>query len=85
MAEGGVLMSAPLVLGLVLFIVLAARRLRRDRSPMRHLREGALAGLVGLSVQSMWEVPTLTPAVFFLLATAAGLAVHTSTHGEAES
>jgi O-antigen ligase len=85
MAEGGVLMTAPLVLGLVLFVVLAARRLKRDRSPMRHVREGALAGLAGLAVQSMWEVPTLTPAVFFLLATSAGLAVHGSAHDEAES
>jgi hypothetical protein len=80
-AEGGLLMGVPLVVGLVLYIALAARRLAGDRSPMRHIREGALAGLLGLAVQSVWEVPTLTPAVFFMLATTAGLAVHAPSRG----
>jgi hypothetical protein len=32
--------------------------------------------MAGLAVQSIWETPLLTPAVFLLLAATAGLAVH---------
>lgn len=78
--EGGVLVSAPLFIGVVAFLVLAARRLREDRTPIVHLREGALAGVCGLAVQSIWETPLLTPVVLMLLAVAAGIAVHNPAH-----
>ncbi len=83
--EGGLLLFAPLVVASVLFIRLVARRLAGDRSPMLHVREGAVAGLSGLAAQAMWETPTLTPAVFFLLAATAGIAVAPShEHGASD-
>jgi O-antigen ligase len=73
-AEGGLLLFVPLAVAAVLLVRLIARRLAGDRSPMLHVREGAVAGLSGLAAQSLWETPTLTPAVFFLFAAAAGIA-----------
>ena len=67
--------------GLVLFVLallallrLHARRQRHDHSGQRYLRSGALVGLIGLGVQSIWETPLLTPAVLWLAAAAAGIA-----------
>ena len=73
-AEGG-LIGALIVGALVLAgWRLFARRRRRDRGPLVHLREGALAGIIGLAVQSVWETPLVTPAILWLLAAAAALA-----------
>lgn len=74
--EGGVLVTLPVSAVMVTFMLAAGRRLREDHTPMIHVRQGALAGIAGLAVQSIWETPLLTPAVLFLLAAAAGLAVH---------
>lgn len=73
-AEGGLIGT---LIAAALFVAgwrLFARRRRRDRGPLVHLREGALAGIVGLAVQSVWETPLVTPAVLWLLAAAAALA-----------
>ena len=64
-------------------IRLHLRRQRHDHSAHRYLRSGALVGLVGLSVQSVWETPLLTPAVLWLAAAAAGIA--TSRQGSSDS
>lgn len=73
-AEGGLagtLIALPLfVAGFRLFV----RRHKRDMGPLVHLREGALSGIVGLAVQSVWETPLVTPAILWLLAAAAALA-----------
>ena len=53
---------------------LIARRHKRDRGPLVHLREGALGGIIGLAVQSLWETPLVTPALLWLLAASAALA-----------
>ena len=74
--EGGLLVAVPLAGAVIAFVLSAARRLREDHTAMVHLREAALAGMCGLAVQSFWETPLLTPAVLFLLAAAAGIAVH---------
>lgn len=58
------------------------KRQRQDHSAHRHLRSGALVGLVGLAVQSVWETPLLTPAVFWLAAAAAGIATSRSSSGD---
>ena len=66
-----------MLIALPLFIAgfrLFARRHQRDRGPLVHLREGALAGIIGLMVQSVWETPLVTPAILWLLAAAAALA-----------
>jgi hypothetical protein len=70
------LMAVPLVMATGAFLLLAGQRLRHDRSPLAHLRGGAVAGLIGFAVQSIWETPLLTPAVMFLVAVTAGIAVH---------
>jgi hypothetical protein len=76
-------MVVPLLVACVAFFRLAIHRLRGDTSVLVHLREGALAGLLGVAVESVWETPLLTPAVFLLAAMAAGLVVHRRRDDEA--
>lgn len=73
LAEGGALLVAPLSVAVLGFVVVGWRRIRADHSPMVHVRDGALAGLVGLAMFGMVDVPSLTPAVLLLAATSAGL------------
>jgi O-antigen ligase len=73
LAEGGILFAVPLVCAAVSFAAIAWRRLAQDQTAGVHLRQGALAGLVGLAVLSMFEVALLTPAVAFLAAVSAGI------------
>lgn len=75
LAEGGLLVSVPLVVALVAFLRLAWRQLRRDRGPIGHIRQGAWAGLLGLAAMSLFETPLLTPAVAVLAAVSAALVV----------
>jgi len=75
LVEGGLLMAVPLVLVTVLLGGTAWRRLRQDASAHVHLRQGACAGLIGLAVQSIVEVPMLTPAVALLAAVSAAVLV----------
>lgn len=75
----GILLSLAAVLMLVR---LHLKRQRHDHSAHRYLRSGALVGLVGLAVQSIWETPLLTPAVFWLTAAAAGIATSRSSNGD---
>jgi O-antigen ligase len=67
---------------LILLVRLHFQRQRQDRSSHRHLRAGAIVGLIGLAVQSIWEVPLLTAGVLWLAATAAGLATSRPATGE---
>ncbi len=81
-AEAGI-PGALMALAAVLMLVrLHLRQQRHDHSAHRYLRSGALVGLVGLAVQSIWETPLLTPAVFFLAAAAAGIATSRSSRGD---
>jgi O-antigen ligase len=73
-AEGGVPGILLFAAALVMLVRLHIRRQRHDRSAHRYLRSGALVGLAGLAVQSIWETPLLTPAVLWLAAAAAGIA-----------
>ena len=73
-AEGGVVGAALLIWLLLAGAQLFAARQRRDRGPLVHLREGALAGMIGLAVQSVWETPLVTPAILWLLAVLAAIA-----------
>jgi O-antigen ligase len=75
LAEGGILFAVPLVCALLSFVIMAWRRLQQDQTATVHLRQGALAGLVGLAVLSVFEVALLTPAVMFLAAVCAGIVV----------
>jgi hypothetical protein len=75
LAEGGWLLAAPLTAAAVTFGFTAWRRLRQDQTAVVHLRQGALAGLVGLATLSIFEVPMLTPAVMLLAAVSAAIVV----------
>ena len=83
-AEGGGLGVLILAVIVVAGWRLFARRRSRDRGPLVHIREGALAGMVGLAVQSVWETPLVTPAILWLLATAAALATERPPSRDAE-
>jgi O-antigen ligase len=76
LTEGGLLMALPALLAGFAFFGLVSRQIRADDTPLVSLRQGALAGLIGIGTQSLWETPLLTPAVFLLFAVAAGIAVH---------
>ncbi len=76
LAEGGLLLVVPLLMAAVAFFAVARRRLRRDESALVHLRQGALAGLIGLAVLSIFEVALLTPAVLVLASVSAAIVVH---------
>lgn len=76
LAEGGLLVSVPLGISLFAFVGLARRRLRGDGTAMAHVRDGAVAGLCGLALLSVFDVPALTPAVVLTAVMAAAIAVH---------
>lgn len=76
LAEGGLMVSVPLAVTLLAFVGLARRRLRDDRTAMAHVRDGAAAGLCGLALLSVFDVPALTPAVVLTAVIAAAIAVY---------
>jgi O-antigen ligase len=75
-AEGGLLIAAPLSVAVVALLALARRRRRDDGTTMVHVRDGAVAGLCGLALLGIFDVPSLTPAVLLLAAVSAAIAVH---------
>ncbi|HEX9365884.1 MAG TPA: hypothetical protein VF921_04615, partial [Vicinamibacterales bacterium] len=77
-AEGGLLIGTPVVAALVLFARAAREALAGDDSGMYFLRAGALGGLVGVAVQSVWETGLTAPANAVLAAIVAAIVVHRS-------
>lgn len=75
LAEGGLLLAVPAVGALLTFAGTAWRRMRRDHTALVHVRQGAFAGLCGLAVQSLFDVPFLTPGVLVLAAVSAAMVV----------
>lgn len=75
-AEGGLLVGVPVLLALLAFVRAAADRLRHDRSGMYWLRAGAVSGLAGVAVQSLWETGLTAPANAALAAVVAAIALH---------
>jgi O-antigen ligase len=78
-AEGGLLIGIPVAAALALFVREAAAALSRDESAMYFLRAGAVCGLAGVAVQSIWETGLATPANGVLAAIVAAIAVHHTT------
>lgn len=72
-SEGGLLLALPALTALALFARLAYRAVRADKGEMFWVRVGAAAGLVGLAVQAVWEVPLIMPANAVLCGVVAGL------------
>jgi O-antigen ligase len=75
-AEGGLLLAIPVAITLLAAVVLMARRLRGDRTAMFWIRGGAIAGLIAVAVQSVWDTGLRTPANGVLFAVIAAIAVH---------
>jgi len=77
-AEGGLLIAIPAAAALYLFVQESRAALARDESGMYFLRAGALSGLFGVAVQSVWETGLTTPANAVLAALAGAIVVHRS-------
>lgn len=75
-AEGGVLLLAPLLAAAIAFAAGARARLAADRSPMFWMRTGAVAGIIGVLVQSVWETGLRMPANGLLFAVLCAIALH---------
>ncbi len=79
-AEGGALLAVPAAVALVAGAVLVARQLRADRSPLFWLRAGAVAGMLAVAVQSIWDTGLRIPANAALFAVVAAIALHEPAH-----
>jgi hypothetical protein len=75
-SEGGLLVGAPVLLGLVALAREAWGNLAADRSGMYWVRAGAFCGLCGVAAQSVWETGLTMPANAALAAVAAAIVVH---------
>lgn len=75
-AEGGLLLFLPAVASLIALAMAARRAIVGDRSEVAWIRAGAAAGLIGVAVQSIWEIPLAMPANAVLAAVLAALVVH---------
>jgi O-antigen ligase len=80
-AEGGLLIGIPVFLALGTFAREAWLALEEDRSGLRWVRLGAIAGLIGVSVQSLLETGLTTPANTALAAVLAAIATHLPPRG----
>jgi O-antigen ligase len=76
LAEGGVVLSAAVVVVVIAGAIRAARSLARDRTPMFWIRVGAISGLIAIGVQSIWETGLRMPANAVLFSLCAAVAVH---------
>lgn len=80
-AEGGLLVAFPFGVAVCAFGGLVVARLRDDRSSAYWIRAGAATALVGVLVQSIWEVGLAAPANAFLFAAVCAVAVHQRDEG----
>lgn len=75
-AEGGMLLLVPLIVAAMAFAGAVRASLAADRSPMFWIRTGALAGIVGVLVQSVWETGLRLPANGLLFAVLCAIVIH---------
>ena len=75
-SEGGLLLAAPAFCAIAFLWTLGRRALRGDKGEMFWTRVGAGAGLIGLAVQSIWEVALTMPANAVLAGVLAGLLIY---------
>jgi O-antigen ligase len=76
LAEGGVLVAAPAAAAAVSFLLLFRRRLKEEKGPDLLIRAGAISGMAGVIVQSIWETGLRMPANALLFSVLAAIAVH---------
>jgi len=79
-AEGGLLVAVPVVIAIIMIVRAVARRWREDdRDALTvWVRAGAVAGLVGIAAQSLFEYSLQRPGVAVLFAVLLALALHRS-------
>jgi O-antigen ligase len=82
LTEGGVVLVVALIALAVAFGIAARQAIQRDRTPLRVVRTSALAGLIGVGVQSIWETGLRTPACLVLAAVLAAVAVRSDAAAE---
>ena len=75
-AEGGLLLVIPVLTASALLVKLGLKAIRADKGEVFWMRVGAAAGLVGIAVQSIWEVALIMPANAVLAGVLAGLLLH---------
>lgn len=74
--EGGLLLAVPVAAALGVLARLGIAAARADKGEMFWMRVGAAAGLMGMAVQSVWEVAMIMPANAVLAGVLAGLLLH---------
>jgi hypothetical protein len=75
-AEGGLLLAVPAALAIVAGVATIAARLRADHSAVFWIRIGAIAGLIAVAVQGIFDTSLRTPADGVLFAVVAAIALH---------
>jgi O-antigen ligase len=75
-AEGGLLLAVPAALAVVAGVTAIGARLRGDHSAMFWIRIGAIAGLIAVAIQSVFDTSLRTPADGILFAVVAAIALH---------
>ncbi len=75
-AEGGLLLTVPVMTAVAILGRLGLAAIRADKGEMFWVRVGAAAGLMGIAVQSIWEVSLVMPANTILCGVLAGLLLH---------
>jgi O-antigen ligase len=76
LAEGGALVAVPLAVAAFVFAGIVAGQLRADRTAGYWIRAGAATGLVGVLLQSIWEVGLAAPANAVLFAAVCAVAIY---------
>ena len=75
-AEGGLALAIPAAIAICGGAALLLNRMRSDRTPIFWIRAGAIAGIVAVAVQNIWDTGLRTPANGVLFAVVAAIAVH---------
>ena len=76
LAEGGLLLGAPLLLAVRGLWRDAGEMITTDDSAMYFVRAGAICGLAGAAAQSLWDTGLTTPANAYLAAVLVAFLVH---------
>jgi ammonia channel protein AmtB len=75
-AEGGLLVSLPAMAAVLLLARTGLKVIHAEKAEIFWIRIGAAAGLIGIAVQGIWEVPLVMPANAVLCGVLAGMLLH---------